>query len=135
MGKHRRHKLPTIPGTFGAWLRTQRINAKISQIDLAETIGVHPTTVSGWELSKNGPERKYIKRCADLFGYDYDQLLELDRSVYKRQGQLRQTPKKKPTKKVRPIIIEPQRRDYTVEKACVGLWLLGAVIYATVAVI
>jgi transcriptional regulator with XRE-family HTH domain len=54
---------------FGAALRQARLDAGLTQEDLAERLGMRrPTPISSWERSAHVPEPGTIKRLADAIG-------------------------------------------------------------------
>lgn len=66
--------LPLRPGTearvaqmFGELLKAIRDGHNYRQSDLAEAIGVNPTTVSYWETGRHIPSRLHIEDLAECF--------------------------------------------------------------------
>lgn len=55
------------------YIRYFRLAHKLRQYELAELLGVHPTTVSGWELGRN-PQKRHIQAMMDLFHCTYEEL-------------------------------------------------------------
>lgn len=47
----------------------------LSQIKLAELIGVHQTAISQWEKGRTAPDRHSLKKLADIFNVSFDELL------------------------------------------------------------
>ena len=52
MSERAKLKMDTYKQRFGARLRELRDKSKQSQKDVAEKLGVHPTTVADWEKAK-----------------------------------------------------------------------------------
>ena len=70
---------PTIePGTdFGSRLTEARRRKKISQDEFADELGVHPATVSNWEIGKTTPNAFILTCICELLGVSADWLLGL----------------------------------------------------------
>lgn len=49
-------------------LKAARVNAKLTQSEVAEKMGVSPTTVSSWETGANGIKATDFKALCDLYG-------------------------------------------------------------------
>ena len=47
----------------------------LSQIKLAELIGVHQTAISQWEKGRTAPDRSSLKKLAEIFNVSFDDLL------------------------------------------------------------
>ena len=57
-------------------LKEARRNAKITQADLADRIGVHRSTIANYELGRRKPSLTEIKEIARILHVDVNYLLE-----------------------------------------------------------
>lgn len=57
-------------------IRQKRIEAGLSQGELAELLGRNRVTVSNWETGKTAPSIKALHEIADLFGCTIAELFE-----------------------------------------------------------
>lgn len=57
-------------------IKTLRINKSMTQLELAESLGVKRTTVSMWERGNNIPPTEKVKKLSELFGVTTDSLIE-----------------------------------------------------------
>ena len=65
-----------------------RTGSGLSQLDLAEKLGVSRQSVSKWETGQAVPDLDKLIRLADLFGISVDELVPVSYThldVYKRQ--------------------------------------------------
>jgi transcriptional regulator with XRE-family HTH domain len=60
---------------FGDRLRARRMEMKISQVELAEKLGVKSASVSFWESGRNSPSAENISAIADILDCSADYLL------------------------------------------------------------
>lgn len=60
---------------FGTRIRQLRRQMKLTQQELADTLGVDNTTISVWELGKAEPSIKHILAMSSLFNVTTDFLL------------------------------------------------------------
>lgn len=63
---------------LGIRIRELRIEAKLTQPQLAEKVGVTKGVISFWENDVNEPKAGYVKILAQLFGVSADYLLGLE---------------------------------------------------------
>ena len=63
---------------FGERLKEVRKQNGLTQVELAEVLGIHSITVSRWEISANQPPIKTLVDIAILFSVSADYLLGLD---------------------------------------------------------
>ena len=56
-------------------LKAARINAKLTQKEAAERIGVTVDTIGNWERGKSYPDALNIKRIEIVYGVHYDNLI------------------------------------------------------------
>ena len=60
-------------------LRERRESLKISQIELAEKIGVTQNTISQWETGSRRPNIDMLVKLTEVFGCTADELLGIER--------------------------------------------------------
>ena len=60
-------------------LKAARANAKLTQREAAEKIGVTVDTISNWERGKSFPNAIQIRRLELVYGVSYDALIFLPR--------------------------------------------------------
>ena len=60
---------------FAKRLKELRKGKKISQIRLAEMLGVSQATITFWETGKRDPDVSMLMKIADIFGVSTDYLL------------------------------------------------------------
>lgn len=69
---------PTLPGSIGEFIRERREELGMTADDLAAKLGVHQTTVSRWERSRNLTRmRKYIDKLGQHLDTSPDVLWDL----------------------------------------------------------
>ncbi len=56
-------------------IRSKRLAAGMGQFDLADAIGVHPTTIYNWENGKTKPTLAKVRLMAKVFGISEQELL------------------------------------------------------------
>lgn len=59
---------------FARRLRGLRAEARMSQAELAKTLGVNPDTISNWETGENWPNLFVATKLADTLGCSLDEL-------------------------------------------------------------
>lgn len=64
--------------TFGSVFKKARLQAGLSQIELAETVGVNPTTVMRWEGRTLTPMRRNVKLAEACEEVGVSQLIDRD---------------------------------------------------------
>ena len=57
-------------------LKQKRIEAKMTQTDVAQALGVHQVTYGNYELGKRMPNPVTLKKIAQIFHCTVDELLE-----------------------------------------------------------
>jgi len=57
-------------------IRTARESAKLSQVELADKMGVAPSTVAGWELGTHGIRMDRVVHLAKVLGTSVAKLVE-----------------------------------------------------------
>lgn len=63
-------------GTFGARVREQRKRVDLTQVQLAEAVGVAPSAVNAWENDQRSPDSvKTLLRLSDVLESSVDYLL------------------------------------------------------------
>ena len=60
---------------FGEKLKELRKSKKITQVDLAEMLGITQQAVGKWETSRSEPDQKTLVQLAEYFGVTVDSLL------------------------------------------------------------
>jgi transcriptional regulator with XRE-family HTH domain len=65
---------------LGAKIKTLRLERNMSQVDLAQRIGVSNSTLSAYELDSRAPSYEQLVRLAVLFGVSTDYLLGLEKT-------------------------------------------------------
>ena len=56
-------------------IKAARVNAGLSQVQVAEKLGVTQRTVSFWENGKSLPNARHIKDICELYGVHYDDII------------------------------------------------------------
>lgn len=59
-------------------IKEARKNARITQADLADRLGVHRSTIANYELGRRKPSVTELKQIADILHVDVNYLLEGD---------------------------------------------------------
>jgi transcriptional regulator with XRE-family HTH domain len=63
-------KYPKQINSLGDHIRTRRLNLKLLQKQVADQVGVHELTISGWEGNATVPEVRYIPSIIQFLGYN-----------------------------------------------------------------
>jgi transcriptional regulator with XRE-family HTH domain len=71
---------------LGAHLAALRINAGLSQQDLAQKIGVQQQTIAFWEQSEKPPRPEVLLALANALGVSTESLLHENTMAIKRNG-------------------------------------------------
>ena len=53
-------------------LKSARVNAKMTQADVAKSLGVAVSTVRNWENGNTFPNQPTIEKICELYGIPYD---------------------------------------------------------------
>lgn len=61
-------------------LRAARINQSISRAEAAKLIGVSKDTIGNWERGENAPSTKWIKKIAEVYKVDCNDIIFLPRN-------------------------------------------------------
>ena len=56
-------------------IKSKRITAGMGQFDLADAIGVHPTTIYNWESGKTKPTLAKVRLMAKILGISEQEIL------------------------------------------------------------
>ena len=64
-------------------LRAARNNARLTQKEMAEKLGVSNSTVCNWENGVSFPDAEQIDRICDLLGLSYDNINFLPDNPFK----------------------------------------------------
>ena len=108
-------------------LRTQR---GLSQLELAEQLGVSRQSVSKWETGQSVPDLDKLIKLADLFGVSVDELV--------REGERPQPPRPEPQVvyiREKHSLTSHQRAGICVEAAGLILALLGVAGFGSVSIL
>lgn len=62
---------------FGEWIKEKRIEADLTQAELAEKLGAKQPTIWSWEKGISSPGPKYRKAIENLFGVSYDDVQKI----------------------------------------------------------
>jgi len=55
--------------TLGDHLRARRLDLGLEQKDAARMIGVHPASITKWELNRSQPSIRHYPRISEFLGY------------------------------------------------------------------
>ena len=61
-------------------LKAARVNAGLSQKDVATSLKVSNKTISSWENGETFPSAKNISRLCEMYGVSYDDIIFLPRN-------------------------------------------------------
>jgi len=61
---------PKRINTLGDHIRTRRLDLNFLQKQVADQIGVHEQTITGWERNATVPEIRYMPAIIGFLGYD-----------------------------------------------------------------
>jgi transcriptional regulator with XRE-family HTH domain len=61
---------PKEINTLGDHIRTRRLDLKLLQRQVADQIGVHEMTITGWESNATVPEVRYMPAIIQFLGYN-----------------------------------------------------------------
>jgi transcriptional regulator with XRE-family HTH domain len=61
---------PKEINSLGDHIRTRRLDLKHLQKQVADQIGVHEQTISGWERNESSPEVRYVPAIIQFLGYN-----------------------------------------------------------------
>lgn len=62
-------------------IKNLRINSGMSQVQLAERLGITKSAVNAWESGTNSPSLSYIAKLAKIFGVSTDFLLRVNEKL------------------------------------------------------
>lgn len=62
-------------------IKKLRINSGMSQVQLAERIGITKSAVNAWESGTNSPSLAYIVKLSQVFGVSTDYLLGVNEQL------------------------------------------------------
>ena len=85
--------MPLDPKTLGDAIRTRRLEAGLTQAELAERLSVSAQSVSHWECADTAPDISLLPDLACILGTSVDMLLGSPGSRYRRRitvGDMRQ---------------------------------------------
>ncbi|MDD3415911.1 MAG: helix-turn-helix transcriptional regulator [Lachnospiraceae bacterium] len=66
---------------IGKRIQESRLNAKLTQEHVAETLGVSRQTISNWENGKTYPDIVSVVKMSDLYSVSLDRLLKEEKSM------------------------------------------------------
>lgn len=55
-------------------LKAARVNAKLTQAQVAEALEIAPSTLRNWEKGITFPKQPEIEKLCNLYGVNYDQV-------------------------------------------------------------
>lgn len=97
--------------SFGERLKAARKNKKLTQVEVAERVGIDDTTLSKYENDKSEPDNETLTKLADLYEVSFDWLYgEQSKVTYltEKEAELIERLRKMPEEKKR-IIFEVTR--------------------------
>lgn len=68
--KYSRKRVPTSPKSLGDWLVLKRIEANLSQEEVARKLGVGEKTVGSWERDNAFPSDEQWRRLGSVLRFD-----------------------------------------------------------------
>jgi DNA-binding XRE family transcriptional regulator len=68
--RHKPSKYPKQINSLGAHIRARRVDLKLLQKQVADQIGVHELTITGWERNTTVPEVRYMPAIIQFLGYN-----------------------------------------------------------------
>ena len=77
--------MPLDPAVIGATIRTRRLEAALTQADLAERLNVSAQAVSHWERGDTTPDISLLPDLACMLGCSVDMLLGSPAGQYRRR--------------------------------------------------
>ena len=66
---------------LGEKIISERKKCKLSQEDLAETLGITRQTISNWELNETSPDLKQASKLCDIFNISLDELTGKENAI------------------------------------------------------
>ena len=66
---------------IGKRIQEARLNAKLTQENAAEALGVSRQTISNWENEKTYPDIVSVVKMSDLYSVSLDRLLKEEKSM------------------------------------------------------
>jgi transcriptional regulator with XRE-family HTH domain len=63
-------RYPKEINTIGDHIRARRLDLELLQVQVADQIGVHEQTITGWECNATVPEVRYIPAILQFLGYN-----------------------------------------------------------------
>lgn len=104
-----------------------RIKFGLSMQELADKIGVAPSTISYWEAGKTSPRMGKVKQLADIFNIDPselifgDEILDIDEDMEKLISKLNRNPEfKKMTILVSELTPDEMEKVFNIVRACIS---------------
>jgi transcriptional regulator with XRE-family HTH domain len=67
---------------LGNKLKELRLNKNLTQLQVANLIGISKSRISSYELNTNEPSLDILKKLASLYNVSSDSLLELEKGQY-----------------------------------------------------
>ena len=58
----------------GITLKAARVNAGFTQVEVAEKLGVAPSTLRNWEMGITFPKQPAIEKMCELYNVPYDNI-------------------------------------------------------------
>lgn len=110
---------------IGAIIRNARNNAKLSQEQAAEALGVSRQTVSNWETGKSYPDIISVIRMSDLYSVSLDSLLKEEDSV-------KQTYKEYLEESTNTVKSNERKSKLILTLTVLGIWALSLIAFLLV---
>jgi len=110
---------------IGAIIRNARNNAKLSQEQAAEALGVSRQTISNWENGKSYPDIISVIRMSDLYSVSLDQLL-------KEESSMKQTYKEYLEESTNVVKSNERKSKLILVMTMLGIWAISLIAFMLV---
>ena len=110
---------------IGTIIRNARNNAKLSQEQAAEALGVSRQTISNWETGKSYPDIISVIRMSELYSVSLDHLL-------KEEDSMKQTYKEFLEESTNVVKSNDQKSKLILATTVLGIWALSLIAFILV---
>lgn len=110
---------------IGSIIRNARNNAKLSQEQAAEALGVSRQTISNWETGKSYPDIISVIRMSELYSVSLDHLL-------KEEDSMKQTYKEYLEESTNVVKSNDQKSKLILVTTVLGIWALSLIAFVLV---